>query len=383
MTNPNISKKLNACAEELNSLGPDTESEFLTIGETLQQLASSCFGMTDDALKLTSLSSFCEGDTATQEGSFIEETRVIFSDVNTHVDTTIQSLNKGDHLLVAILNEVQKLKTPVQDLGRIGRTFKVLGVNIKVESSRNDKTKAGFQILAEEVAAISKLVHSNCQYCNNKTDGVSGDINKSRRVLNSSDNEYDSNEEQAVKTILDALDELGDKAATLAVEIQQRSTVMTQGIGEVVMAMQFHDISRQQLENVAKALLESKDTLQTMDDGTLVGNDEQSDLEVYTILNIQVAHLNSIYEQILTAKQQIETGLKKTMEQSELQADDAETLLQIDGNASQQSVVNKLEQEIENVVASLNNSLHVVKHAADVSKAVYDNVSEIGTFVEK
>ncbi len=381
--NSNTLRLLETCADELHSLGPDTEQEFLGIGENLHKLADTCFTMTAEALKLTALSSFRAEDESAQDVSFIEETRTIFNDVGNQVQTTINSLNEGEHLLVAILQEVQKLRKPVQDLVGIGKTFKVVGVNVKVESSRDEKTKEGFKILAEEVADISKLVHDNCKYCNDKTDGVVRDINASIHALKGSDNQYGGDGEQAIHNILDALEDVGSKAETLAFGIKERSTVMTQGIGEVVMAMQFHDISRQQLENVAKALLDSREKIKIDADGSLAGNNERDALEVYGILNIQAAHLNSIYEQILTAKQQIETGLRTTMEQSSIQAEDAGTLLEMDGSGSNKSVVNKLEEEIENIVISLNSALQVVKHAAEVSKGVYDDVSGIGEFVQK
>ena len=381
--NRDTTQLLKTCAEELNNLGPDTEQEFLGIGESLHKLADICFTMTSEAVKLTALSSFQAGEESTQDSSFIEETRTIFNDVGEQVQTTINSLNEGEHLLVAILEEVKRLKAPVQELGGIGKTFKVLGINIKVESSRNEKTREGFKLLAEEVADISKLVKENCKYCSDKTDGVVHDISASMRSLKGSNTQYGRGEERIIHNILDALKEVGDKAESLAMGIKERSTVMTQGIGEVVMAMQFHDISRQQLENVAKALLESKEKVQIGSNGTLSAENEVDALEVYGILNIQAAHLNSIYEQILRAKQQIETGLRTTMEQSAIQAEDAGTLLKVDGSGSKQSIVSKLEDEIENIVIALNSSLQVVGHAAEVSKGVYDDVSGIGEFVHK
>lgn len=381
--NLNIRNLLQGCADELNSLGPDTEQEFLGIGESLHSLADKCFTMTDDALKLTSLSSFHAEDESAEEASFIEETRIIFEDVGAQVGTTVNSLNEGEHLLVAILQEVQKLKKPVQDLIGIGKTFKVLGINIKVESSRSEDTRQGFKLLAEEVADISTLVHDNCQYCKDKTDGVVRDINASMQLLKGGDKHCGSSGEEAIYHILDSLESVGSKAETLALGIKERSAAMSQGIGEVVMAMQFHDISRQQLENVAKAVLESRDIVKSGEDEILSGVDERGALEVYGILSIQTAHLNSIYAQILMAKRQIETGLKSTLEQSSMQAEDARAFLEIDDAGSKQSVVGKLEQEIENIVVSLNNSLEVVKHAADVSQGVYDDVSGIGAFVQK
>ncbi len=158
---------------------------------------------------------------------------------------------------------------------------------------------------------------------------------------------------------------------------------MVQGISDVVMAMQFHDISRQQLENVAKALVETSEKVESIDEGGDGKEDEQIALEVYGILSIQVAHLNSIYEQVLNARRQIEAGLGKTMEQAQEQARDARTLLDMEGLEGNKSVVNNLEEEIDNIVISLSKSLEVVNHAADVSKDVYDDVSEIGSFVNK
>ena len=51
--------QVNACADELASLGPDTEPEFLNIGETLNKLATICFGMPGGfSCKLTQTDSF-------------------------------------------------------------------------------------------------------------------------------------------------------------------------------------------------------------------------------------------------------------------------------------------------------------------------------------
>lgn len=381
--NQNTLDLLTASADELNALGPNTEPEFLGIGETLHKLADICFSMTAEALKLTSQSGFRAEEESAQDESFIEETRTIFNDIGEQVQTTISSLKEGEHLLVDILEEVKKLNKPVQQLGGISKTFKVLGINIKIESSRDEKTKEGFKILAEEVANIATLVHDNCKYCNDKTAGVVRDIKTSMQSLNTSDKQSSDAGEQAINNILDALEEVGSKAESLALRIKERSSVMTQGIGEVVMAMQFHDISRQQLENVAQALIDSKEKVKIDSDGTLSAENERDTLEVYGILNIQAAHLNSIYEQILTAKRQIETGLQTTMEQSSIQAKDAGTLLEMDGNKSNQSVVSRLEEEIDNIVVVLNRSLQIVEHAAQVSQGVYDDVSGIGEFVHK
>ncbi len=374
-------KKMRSCADELYSLGSDTEPEFLNIGEMLNQLANICFGMTDDALKLTSVSNFSVEEEMSEGDSFIEETKKIFDEVADQVKNSVNSLNEGEYLLVDLLSQIKKLRQPIEGLHTIGKTFRVLGISIKVESSRNQNATQGFMLLAEEVADIAASVQDNCRYCNDKTDLVERDIFSSKQALDSSNSAYDNSGEQAIVNILSTLDDVGTKSANVAAEIQERSTVMVQGISDVVMAMQFHDICRQQLENVSHALTEVSEKAQHISDESASEQREHTVLEVYGILSIQVAHLNSIFEQVLHARKQIETGLEKTMEQAQLQAKDARTLLEIEGHGGSKSIVVNLEKEIDNIVISLNKSLGMVKNAAEISREVYENVSEIGKFV--
>ena len=376
-------EKIADCAKDLNALGPDTEPEFLNIGTALNTLATICFSITDNAVKLSTLATFRTEESESDNDSFVAGNAKIFQAVTSHVETTLISLGEGQNLLVELLSQMKKLRQPLRKLQSIGKTFRVLGVGIKVESSRTREGMQGFILLAEEVADIARLVQENCRYCIDKADLVEKDIAISQQVLNSSDNSYDDSGERAIYNILQSLEDIGQRADRLAAGIQERSTAMVQGISEVVMAMQFHDITRQQLENVSAALTETIYKAKNITERDATEMREQTVLEIYSILSIQVAHLNSIYEQVRSAGTQIKMGLVNTMEQARVQAKDAGTLLEMEGRKSNESVVDDLEREIDNIVVSLNKSLQVVKRAAAVSREVSDNVLEIGSFVNK
>lgn len=375
--------KIAACAKDLNALGPDTEPEFLNIGTVLNTLATVCYGMTDNAVRLSSVANFSADENRSENGSFVEENTKIFEAVTSHVKATLTSLSSGEHLLLELLAQMKKLHEPIRRLQSIGKTFRVLGVAIKVESSRARDGMHGFTLLAGEVADIAQLVHDNCRYCIDKSVLVENDISISHQVLKGSNNSYDDGGERAIYNILQSLEDIGRRSDQLAGGLQERSAAMVQGISDVVMAMQFHDITRQQLENVSSALNETIEKAKTIPTLDTTEASEQIVLEIYSILSIQVAHLNSIYEQVRNARKQIEDGLGKTMDQARVQAKDARTLLELEGQDGNQSIVANLEEEIDNVVVSLNTSLKVVKHAAEVSRDVYDNVLEIGSFVNK
>lgn len=375
--------KIADCAKDLSALGPDTEPDFLNIGAALNTLASICYSITDNAVKLSTLATFRADGNDMEQDSFVAGNAKIFQAVTRHVETTLISLSEGETLLVELLSQMKKLRQPIRKLQSIGKTFRVLGVGIKVESSRTRAGMQGFVLLAEEVADIARLVQDNCRFCIDKADLVEKDIAVSQQVLNSSDNAYDDRGERAIYNILQSLENIGQRADRLAAGIQERSTAMVQGINEVVMAMQFHDITRQQLENVSAALTETIHKASTIPALDATGTSEQVVLEIYSILSIQVAHLNSIYEQVKSAGIQIKTGLGNTMEQARVQAKDAGTLLEMEGRNGNKSVVEDLEREIDNIVVSLNKSLQVVKQAAEVSREVYDNILEIGSFVNK
>ncbi len=131
--------RIAACARDLMALGPDTESEFLEIGRVLNTLATICFGMTDSAIKLSKLAKFNADGKEADNDFFIAENRKIFAAVTDHVKTTISSLGDGDYVLVELLEQMKKLRDPIRELQSTGKTFRVLGVGIKVESSRAGK----------------------------------------------------------------------------------------------------------------------------------------------------------------------------------------------------------------------------------------------------
>lgn len=377
--------KLKACADELKKLGPDTEREFLNIGTTLNRLADTCFKMTDDCLKLVSVSNFNSNGAGGDHQTFIEETRSIFGDVTRQVGNTVGSLGDCGQLLQQLSSSIRKLKEPIQVLYSIGKTFKVLGISIKVESSRAETSSHGFKLLADEVADIAMLVQDNCRFCLEKSGEVERGLGFSYQTLSSAA-QADDRYETGIYSILETLEEIGSKSESLSIGIQERSGEMSQGIGEVVMAMQFHDITRQQLENVSRSLLDVIPKIETCRNDSEIGSSGSGDrdvLEIYMVLSIQAAHLNSIYEQVVQARRQIASGLNRSKDQAKLQAGDARELLEIEGHAGSRNIVQSLEKEIDNIVNSLNKALAVVHEAASISREVYDNVSEIGDFVGK
>lgn len=371
------------CSKDLSSLAADTEREFLNIGRMLNTYSDICMAMTGDGEQLISHAHFSidEALLSTDE-TFLEYNKRVFDDVAAHVDNAFVTLADGEALLNSIENELQALRTPLQKLNEIGKTFKVLGVSIKIESSRNQNTTQGFALLAEEVADIAVSVQENFHSCIAKAQEVEAGLGNSKAAIKQNTSAAGENSNQSLSNVLDSLQELSHKSEALAQKIKERSSAMLQGIGEVVMAMQFHDITRQQLENVAAAIVESSEKARILN--TLSENEQESVvLEIYGILSIQAAHLNSIYDQVIVAKRTIEHGLTVTMQQAQSQARDAKALLEMETRSGSTSVVASLENEIDKAVVSLNKSLEVVEDAVEISKNVSKNISEISGVVNQ
>lgn len=371
------------CSKDLSSLAADTEREFLNIGRMLNTYSDICMAMTGDGEQLISHAHFSSDDALlSTDETFLEYNKRVFDDVAAHVENAFVTLADGEALLNSIENELQALRTPLQKLNEIGKTFKVLGVSIKIESSRNQNTTQGFALLAEEVADIAVSVQENFHSCIAKAQEVEAGLGNSKAAIKQNTSAAGESSNQSLSNVLDSLQELSHKSETLALKIKERSSAMLQGIGEVVMAMQFHDITRQQLENVAAAIVESSEKARILN--TLSENEQESVvLEIYGILSIQAAHLNSIYDQVIVAKRTIEHGLTVTMQQAQSQARDAKALLEMETRSGSTSVVASLENEIDKAVVSLNKSLEVVEDAVEISKNVSKNISEISGVVNQ
>lgn len=291
----------------LEKVSTESEPMFINLGNELQNVFS-------DAEHLTALSR--------------ETAMLIEGDANNNIlanigDFSRQALGKLDICREDVTNVLPNIKTCSINLKRlrnmcpvikaIAKKLNIVALHISMESSRSKKCEEMFNFFVKEIKQLAGTVQ-----------GVSN------KILQDSDN-VRAGQDSDFKNISarkDTLSDLADNAhemvegnvvlieelITMALKVMKRAEIHSNKIsslvGDIVVAIQFHDIVRQQIEHVIETL-DEVDTLFSEDRETTETDDHKADslLKAYTILSLQAEQINQVIKEINDAYQKIKNSL--------------------------------------------------------------------------
>ncbi len=238
---------LRVAASDLEALGKSTECEFLAIGEKLQGF----YQRASEISKISStVASLMSGD---ELGTVIEGLRSVIDTMKRFEGES----RRNTETLRDVMGNLGHLDRQVDGFSKTVRHLRVLSVSIRIESARLGDRDTGFEALADEVGKLSAEIESRCFQFLAGSESLNHLIGQVlSRVL-----DLETIEQTQTGIVLDktvsSLESLLEKyalSATAAGQIAKRYEGVSKRIGEIVLSMQFHDITRQQIEHAQQAL---------------------------------------------------------------------------------------------------------------------------------
>ena len=232
---------------ELLRLNEVTEQDFLLVGEKLQQALSAGQEISSGCSELVGFLSGPEADRGAQElTAILDRAR----EMAEQAETNRRALDR-------MLEGVGRIGEPLADLNARMRTFRVMATLIRIEGARLRQAGVDFETLAEDVRKLAADIEQNSatvlsaalelrKIVREAAVGVA-DFEKRQKA------ELPRIREQAAASLA-ALRERRSRAAQSSAALGRRYEAVRREIGELVMSLQFHDITRQQMEHAAAAL---------------------------------------------------------------------------------------------------------------------------------
>ncbi|MFZ0930202.1 MAG: hypothetical protein WAN11_16470 [Syntrophobacteraceae bacterium] len=230
--------------EDLNS---STESDFLEIGEMLQGFYRSAKEISRESEAVAGLMS---GESITVA---IEGLRGIFRRIERMESESQQYAEALDGIL-------QTLGGVSRSLAGFNKSVLTLGVfctSVRIESARLGSSDIGFDTLADDINKLAVDIAARSTTIINRLDSITALI----RMDLSSVRELETTQRSKIRTIIaqtqSSLETLVEKhqiSDAAARRIGSRYVEFSRKIGEIVSSVQFHDITRQQMEHAATAL---------------------------------------------------------------------------------------------------------------------------------
>ncbi len=235
----------------VSKLIPGTEEQFLFIGSRLNEVYVEVENISRQASSLVGML-----DSSVMKGT-IGRFRDVLESMDSHISKSDAKFESGMTALKDVLVAVSHVGDPLANFRKIVKTLKILSISTKIESAQLKKMESDFINLAGDVEQLSALIHDK-----------SAGIERHRVLLMSLAREtlariVDINEKSKgyinevlgnIKSSIALLESRHQLSFSAADSMLNRFNATSKQVGEVVTSMQFHDITRQQVEHIRDVL---------------------------------------------------------------------------------------------------------------------------------
>jgi methyl-accepting chemotaxis protein len=237
----------------LSGLADDTEGEVLGLGRRLEEFVQAAGRVSLQAGQIVGAIA-ASNDMATAASVFAQGSRRL-SACNSDVAS-------GLSRLVSIGERLERLRRLERPLAHLVRTVRMTRVATQIETARLSGGRDSLGMLADEVAKFSKNMDQHVSGFLGQVGGMSEEVARLVASLAQARLEYEMRMEEAEAATAFALSQteaiLRD-ASDLSRMTAKRTKNVAHDVGYIVASLQFHDITRQQLDHVQKALEEAAD----------------------------------------------------------------------------------------------------------------------------
>ncbi|MFP4314661.1 MAG: hypothetical protein ACLFQR_00420 [Desulfovibrionales bacterium] len=302
-----IPKAFRMLSGQIDTAIPNREDDFLSLGQWLQEVTGEIQTLSERA---TGLSTVITGEEVqTTRDSLARETGSMVSIWDK------ESGRAADQDLQQIATCLVELGWSLAEFKRVVRHLKALRVTTRIESARLGHAGAAFSTLADDVGGLAdKIVQSSA--------GIAGRREKLTQFLNcvrqSMKEITDIHEEcsrdagSRLESNIRSLQEFMGRSEENTLIVSDRMREIAESTGEIVSALQFQDITRQQVEHVAEAL---NDVAAMVEEKLHAGMDRPELLEIATwvvdVCRLQVKQMQSGRFRLVEAVENILENIRK------------------------------------------------------------------------
>ncbi len=242
-------------SSDIDSVNKSTENEFLSIGSKLMELSSMADKMSGECSSAVNLIAGQEMINSIEGlGNLSDSMERYLKDSDIDLQKSSKNLEHIKHMLDSICK-------PMEGFKKIVKVLKMMAISTRIESARLGRSDAGFNTLADDIKKLAARIATKSSDITEQSKVMSDIIGETMSgvvMLETEQHKQIINILNNVRTSLSSLQDMNINSSSAANNILLQSQNICTNIGEVVMSIQFHDITRQQIEHVVSALNDAR-----------------------------------------------------------------------------------------------------------------------------
>jgi|WetSurMetagenome_2_1015567.scaffolds.fasta_scaffold17417_2 methyl-accepting chemotaxis protein len=252
---------------QLKEVIDQTESAALEIGEKFMSIVDRAQAQATKAA--TSVSGFT-GDAGS--GAHIEQSKVVLADIISKLSSIVDTDKKSLGEIRIIMQDAKEIKKNVGEIEYIADQTNLLALNAAIEAARAGDQGRGFAVVADEVRKLadrSNLAADSIRKMINKIESDISDIHARTEKVTAESAAGAVEAEKVVGGTMKNLDELMGNTRNQLNELTTETGALAGDISNIVVSMQFQDITRQRIEHVMTPLMAFRDEFEEIGQKTM------------------------------------------------------------------------------------------------------------------
>jgi len=243
---------LDALIEELERLPRLTELRFLKVGTMLQEISVQLLTIGEGADQAARMMS---GEEAL---SIIRDMELLLDRLEDDFAAADRTAVQVGTLLAGIFDELREMERLMESFkGHVGN-LRMLKLLTNIQGAPLAERGTGFRNVATDIGTLSQNINGKSIAILSRIKTLNVDLVKGRAMvadLGMTRQQLNRRMVDTVRTRIAIMVEMHGKCSAAARDISNRSGEISRDVGSIVVALQFQDITRQQMEHAREALV--------------------------------------------------------------------------------------------------------------------------------
>ncbi len=360
--------------DRLDVLNRSTEQEFLHIGEKLQGFYSRAQDMSEISSHVVDLMTGGEIAESTQGLTAILE------GLKHHLGESEGDFTRISDILTQYLDTLRRAGSNLDELRMLVLNLSMLGFLTRVENAHVFSSDTGFASLTDDVKKLSQSINEKSSHIKSRSRALIEIIDQAiSEVALTQRSQKEHARSMLENTVSNQriLEQKHDSATQCAQRIAAKSLDVTQNIGDIVSSLQFHDITRQQIEHVKEVF----DKLISIIGGMEYSTGEKA-MIVADVCTLQGAQLDQSRSELSSAATNIIDNLNNLIQGISEIVTETEKVAwasDIDGLG----FMEEIDKGITTMIRSLDENIAQQVRLTDTVASVSEMVSEMSLFIQE
>ena len=357
----------------LDGLIGASEADFLTIAENLQEYHTRALKMCEKSSEVVKIMAGEALSSAT------DGLNGILDELKAHLVESQGHFSQMSRVFKQHRMELSKISSNIESFRLHILNLNMLGFLTQVENAHIYNLNTGFSTLTDDVRKLSSMIKQKSSHISTVSDNVQSFVSLALSKIS----DFEKTQSESARITLEkavanhhALSHKFKNASEAARLVEQVSKDIASSIGDIVISMQFHDITRQQLEHVKEVL----DHLCAQ-----IGKDDYTKLEqaamVRDVLRLQHAQLRQSHEELANAVFKVIASLQnitKNVSDVLMETQDVAWASDIQG----QSFMEGIDSGITSVIVCIRVIAEEHAKLSETVNSASEMVSEMSVFVK-